>query len=114
VSFRGPSHWQAGRPLRYFFFAVDFLVVDFFEDDFFVEDFLEEDRFAVAFFVDFLEDFFEVFLAGGTLPPASRASDSPIAIACFGFVTFRPLPERRRPRLNSCISSPTFSCALRP
>ena len=37
-----------------------------------------------------------------------------MAIACFGFVTLRPLPERRRPRLNSCISSPTFSSALRP
>jgi hypothetical protein len=37
-----------------------------------------------------------------------------MAIACFGFVTLRPLPERRRPRLNSCISSPTFCCAFRP
>ena len=35
-------------------------------------------------------------------------------MACFGLVTLRPLPDFSFPRLNSCISSPTLSCALRP
>jgi hypothetical protein len=50
----------------------------------------------------------------GTFAPSRRASERPIAIACLRLVTFRPLPERSFPRLSSCISSPTFSCALRP
>lgn len=44
---------------------------DFLDDDFF----LDEDF--------FFEDFFF-----GTFPPAFRASDNPIAIACFLLVTF--------------------------
>lgn len=43
-----------------------------------------------------------------------RASDRPIAIACFGFVTFLPLPLFSLPRLNSCISFSTFFCAFGP
>ena len=42
------------------------------------------------------EDFF-----GGTLAPASRASESPIAIACLRLLTFFPLrPDLSFPRLN--------------
>lgn len=38
-----------------------------------------------------------------------------MAIACLRLFTFFPLlPERSLPRLNSCISSPTFCWALRP
>lgn len=55
------------------------------------------------------------FFGGGTLAPERRASDNPIAIACFGFVTFFPLrPLFNLPRLNSCISFSTFFCALGP
>jgi maltooligosyltrehalose trehalohydrolase len=51
----------------------------------------------------------------GTLPPARRASDSPMAIACLGLVTF--LPERpllSLPRFISCIARSTFSDAFFP
>jgi len=56
-----------------------------------------------------LEDFFF-----GTLPPARRACDNPIAIACFLLVTF--LPERlfSVPRLRSCIAFSTFSDVFAP
>jgi hypothetical protein len=50
----------------------------------------------------------------GTFAPSRRASERPIAIACLRLFTLRPLPDFSFPRLNSCISSPTFSCALRP
>jgi hypothetical protein len=50
----------------------------------------------------------------GTFAPSRRASDKPIAIACLRLFTLRPLPVFSLPRLNSCISVPTFSCALRP
>lgn len=50
----------------------------------------------------------------GTLAPDRRASDNPIAIACFGFVTFRPLPDFSLPRLNSCISRSTDCDAFGP
>jgi hypothetical protein len=51
----------------------------------------------------------------GTLPPALRASDSPIAIACLRLFTV--LPERplfNLPRLRSCIAFSTFSDAFLP
>jgi hypothetical protein len=35
----------------------------------------------------------ERFLGDGTLAPFSRASDNPIAIACFRLVTFPPCPD---------------------
>src|SRR5215207_9393167 len=70
----------------------------------------------VRFFDElFFEPFFEPFLERGTLPPASRASDSPIAIACFLLVTF--LPERplfNSPRFISCMAFSTFSPAFLP
>jgi len=51
----------------------------------------------------------------GTLPPARRASDRPIAIACLRLLTFRPeRPDRSRPRFISCIDFSTFFEALRP
>jgi hypothetical protein len=54
-----------------------------------------------------------LFFGGGTLAPSRRAFDNPIAIACFGFVTLRPLlPERSLPRFISCISCPTSSEAF--
>ena len=58
--------------------------------------------------------YFELFLAPfldvlrlpavffeGTLPPAFRASERPIAIACLRLVTFFPEPERNLPRFIS-------------
>lgn len=57
---------------------------------------------------------FAVF-GGGTLPPSRRASESPIAIACLGLVTFLPeLPLRNVPRLRSCIALATLSDAFLP
>src|SRR6266446_2920036 len=58
----------------------------------------------------FFEDFFF-----GTLPPSFRASDNPIAIACFLLVTFLPdLPLFSVPSLRSCIAFLTFFCAFLP
>ena len=71
---------------------LDFLLPDFLLDDF------------------FLADFFD-----GTFAPASRASDKPIAIACF--LLFTVLPERPLfsvPRLRSCMARFTFAPALLP
>src|SRR2546430_3227827 len=77
------------RVLSYLFFDELF----FFEEDFFFD-----------------EDFFF-----GTLPPAFRASDNPIAIACFLLVTFLPdLPLLSVPSLRSCIAFLTFFCAFFP
>ena len=59
--------------------------------------------------------FFEEDFLPGTFAPLLRASDNPIAIACFLLVTF--LPERpllRVPLLRSCIARSTFSEAFLP
>jgi hypothetical protein len=49
---------------------------------------------------------------GGTFLPALRASDKPIAIACFGLVTFFPLrPLFSLPCFISRISVSTFLLA---
>src|ERR1700690_4667829 len=46
------------------------------------------------------------------MAPSLWASDSPMAIACLGFVTiFFDRPERKVPCLNSCITSATFLAA---
>ena len=82
--------------------ALDFFVVDFFAVDFFVVDF---------FAVDFFD---EDFGGGGTLPPSRRASDKPIAIACFLLFTFWPELLRSFPSFNSCIVCSTFSCDFFP
>ena len=51
----------------------------------------------------------------GTLPPALRASERPIAIACFRLVTFFPeRPLRSVPRFRSRIARATFCSAFRP
>jgi hypothetical protein len=55
-----------------------------------------------------------VFFAG-TLAPARRASDNPIAMACLRLVTFLPeLPLLSVPRFRSRITFSTFSDALLP
>jgi hypothetical protein len=55
----------------------------------------------------FFERFFEPFL--GTLAPFLRASDKPIAIACFRLFTFLPeRPLRSVPDLRFFIARPTF------
>jgi hypothetical protein len=49
------------------------------------------------------------------LPWARRASDSPIAIACEGVVTFlAERPARNLPRFISCMLRSTFSDAFAP
>jgi hypothetical protein len=49
------------------------------------------------------------------LPPARRASDSPIAIACFRLVTFLPdRPLLSVPRRRSRIALSTFADAFLP
>lgn len=65
----------------------------------------------LRFTVVFREDFFTLRLGGGTLAPARRAEDSPIAIACLRLVTFfLLLPLRNVPVLYSCITFFTFFC----
>jgi hypothetical protein len=60
----------------------------------------------VAFFAPF-------FGAAGTFAPFFRASESPIAIACLGFVTFLPLrPDFNLPCFISRISVSTDLEAL--
>jgi hypothetical protein len=51
----------------------------------------------------------------GTLPPARRASDNPIAIACLRLFTRLPeRPLRKVPSLRSCIARFTFCCDFFP
>ncbi len=58
----------------------------------------------------YLADFFGGF---GTFAPALRASDNPIAIACFGFVTFFPLlPDVSLPCFIAFISRSTDAPAF--
>jgi hypothetical protein len=84
------------------FFVVLFFEAVFFEDE-------------AAFFVD-EEAFFDPddFFAGGTFPPSRRASESPMAMACFRLVTFFPDPLFSVPRLYLCISVSTLSDAFFP
>jgi hypothetical protein len=61
---------------------------------------------------DFRRD--EDFLRG-TLPPARRASDNPIAMACLRLVTFLPdRPLLSVPRFRSCMAFSTFREAFLP
>ena len=97
------------------FFAVDFRGADFRDADFFDDDLRAEDLRAADFFVDFFAAFFDRFGFGGTFPPARRASDRPIAIACLRLVTFLPeRPLRSLPCLRSSIALLTFACAFLP
>lgn len=58
--------------------------------------------------------FFQDFL-GGTFPPARRASDKPIAIACFRLFTFFPdRPLLSVPFFRSLIALFTFAAAFLP
>src|SRR6266851_1968350 len=67
-------------------------------------------RYDAESYLFFEEDFFR-----GTLPPAFRASDNPIAIACFLLVTFLPdRPLFRVPSFRSCIAFSTLSDAFLP
>ena len=130
------------RPVDFFaddFFADDFRAVDRFVDDFFalarfVDDFLAVDFFAVDFFaVDFFAverlavDFFAPLRFAdarfvderfdGTFAPFSRASDSPIAIACSRLVTVPPCPALPRfnvPLFRRFIALSTDLPAARP
>jgi hypothetical protein len=55
------------------------------------------------------------FFFGGTFAPDLRASDRPIAIACFRLLTFLPdLPDFNFPRFISCIALPTLAEAFLP
>jgi hypothetical protein len=89
----------------------------FFDEDFFDDRFFD-DPFLDPFFEDFFDDFFDDFFEDpffGTLAPASRASDKPMAIACFLLVTFLPdLPLFSVPCLRSCIAFSTLSWAFLP
>src|SRR5262249_52288490 len=58
--------------------------------------------------------FFELFFFG-TLSPSLRASDRPIAIACFLLVTFLPdRPLFNVPCFRSCMAFSTFLPAFLP
>jgi hypothetical protein len=77
-----------------------YLLDDFFRDDVFRRD-------------DRLDD----DLRGGTFAPSLRASDRPIAIACFRLVTRPPcpfLPRRSVPFLRRRIALSTSFCARGP
>jgi hypothetical protein len=65
----------------------------------------------VDFFEDFFEvDFFDEDFFDGTFPPARRASDKPMAMACLRLVTFLPVdPDLSVPFFRSCITFSTFS-----
>jgi hypothetical protein len=102
------------------FLADDFAPpLDDLEDDFEAEDF-EADLPLEAFAPDDFDDEdlelepFELDFLAGTFSPSLLASERPIAIACFLLVTFLPEPVFSVPRLNSCISSSTFSCDFLP
>ena len=57
--------------------------------------------------------FFDEDFLRGTLPPAFRACDKPIAIACLRLFTFLPdRPLLSLPRFRSCIAFSTFSDAF--
>src|SRR5579884_3724667 len=96
---------EPARPRNYDFrelFFVDLRFdVLFFDDDCFREE---------AFFFD--ADFFAPFF-GATFAPERRASLRAMAMACFRFLTFFLPPDLSWPCLYSCMTFPTFFCALR-
>ena len=75
---------------------------DFLADDFLADDFLPGDFFAADL--------------RGTFAPFARASERPMAIACFRLVTLRPvlLPERRVPFFFLFIADSTLLLAAFP
>lgn len=93
-------------------FAGDFRVVAFFADAFFAVALRDVGAF---FDVDLDADFFEDVFRAGTFAPAARASEIPIAMACFRLLTFRPDPPLfNLPSPNSCMTFETFFCAFAP
>lgn len=105
------------------FFALDFLPLVFFALDFFALVFFALVRFAlvlrpVLLLARLLEERL-FFGAAGTFAPSRRASDRPIAMACFGLVTLRPLrPDFSLPFFIARISRSTdfdaFGLYFRP
>lgn len=76
------------------FFAARFLAVVFFAGLRFEAVFLAGARFVVLFLVALPDVLVALLLRpgdGGIFAPERRASLKPIAIACLGFFTFRPL-----------------------
>jgi hypothetical protein len=117
----------AELPLAEPFFAALFLAeercaallpVVFRADVLLADVFRAEVRFADVFFAALERPVFfadaEPAGGGGTFPPARRASERPIAIACLGFFTLRPLPDLSVPFLNAFISRSTSACAFAP
>jgi hypothetical protein len=84
-------------------FALDFLALDFFADDFLADDFFAAARFEPP---RFAAPRFAAPRVDGTFAPSSRASESPIAIACSRLVTLPPRPPRPR------FSVPDFRFAI--
>jgi hypothetical protein len=102
---------RANKDALYFrvlFFRVDFLEDDVREDE--LRAVPPPDERAELFFFEALRD----DLRGGTLPPSRRASERPMAIACFLLVTLRPEPLFSVPRLRLCIALFTFADAFLP
>jgi len=63
----------------------------------------------------FLAERLRAFFRAGTLPPARRASERPIAMACLRLVTFLPeRPERSFPCFISDMDRSTFCDAFFP
>jgi len=61
----------------------------------------------------FIWGFVQLFEREGTLAPALRASDNPIAIACLRLFTFLPdLPDLSFPSFISCIDRSTLEEAF--
>ncbi len=97
------------------FLAEDFLPELFFAELFRAGPFLAELFFAELFLAELF--FFaeaEREGAGGTLAPDRRASDRPMAMACLGFLTLRPLPDFSLPFLKAFISRSTEDWAFEP
>src|SRR5688572_23219062 len=89
------------RRCQELFFRDDRLAA-FFLPPFFAELFLADVFFAEDFLAPFFADFFL-----GAFAPSLRASESPIAMACFFEVTFFPEPLFNVPRLRSCMAFST-------
>src|SRR3954463_15730571 len=82
-----------------FFLGAAFLGAAFFAADFLGAAFFAAAFLGAAFLAAFLgAAFLPAFFAGapffgGTFAPFFLASESPIAMACFGFFTFAPVPD---------------------
>jgi hypothetical protein len=64
-----------------------------------------------------MNNYYDLRLAGGTLAPFFRASDRPMAIACFRLFTrppFPPGPDRKVPRFLRLMAFSTRLLAAAP